>query len=117
MLNAIEQFDASLDATEPEFFDRGIPDLIAYASRFNVDDSAVREAGLRYRYNPTCFLLPPWKPIFHNDSFRGGTFEFYEAFHLSLMEGYRDLGYRFEPLPQVSISSRADHILDHIKQH
>jgi predicted ATPase len=117
LLDSIERFDASIDAAKPVFFDRGIPDLIAYAARFNVDDSAIRAAGNRYRYNATCFLLPPWKTIFKNDKFRGGTFEFYEAFHLSLMQGYRDLGYRFVELPLVSITARADHILDHIKRH
>jgi predicted ATPase len=111
---SIERYEASLDVTSAVFFDRGIPDLLAYAARFGVDSDMIRRAGETYRYNSTCFLCSPWRAIYTKDAFRGGEFEFYEQFHQALIQGYEHFGYRFIKLPFVSVKSRADFIVEQI---
>ena len=90
----------------PCFFDRGLPDLIAYAGRFGVDPTSYIDAAKRYRYASTVFVLPPWKEIFHQDEMRGGTYEQYEAFHARILSAYDHVGYQALLVPKVSLVER-----------
>lgn len=111
---SIEQFDASTNTDGPVFFDRGIPDLIAYAQRFGVDPSEFELAARTYRYNKTAFIFPPWKDIFVNDSERRGTFEMYAAFHDRLIETYQVLRFDLVEVPMGSVDERTKFILEKI---
>ena len=51
-----------LEANEQQnitFFDRGIPDIIAYTDCFNLPAGAEEKASDYYRYNPIVFYAPP----------------------------------------------------------
>ena len=108
---SIDNHAASVGHPGPVFFDRGVPDLVAYAQRFDVDPAPCRQAADAYRYNTICFLLSPWRAIYTKDQWRGGEFEFYEAFHQTLMQAYLAHGYRFVEVPQVSVAQRADFVV------
>lgn len=96
-------------------FDRGIPDLIAYAVRFGVDPSEFELAGSAYRYNSKVFILPPWRDIFVNDDLRKLSFEEALKFHDALGNAYRKLDYELVTVPTVSIQARMDFIMASVK--
>ena len=43
----------------PVFFDRGIPDLIAYAARFGVNEIPFQDSSAEHKYGSKVFVLPP----------------------------------------------------------
>jgi predicted ATPase len=108
MIHSYSQATAHTGIT---FFDRGIPDIIAYlkAAALPVDDryyTAVRQ----HPYQQHVFILPPWKAIYVNDAERWQTFE--EAVHLytTIRETYQALGFTLVELPLAGISHRRDFI-------
>lgn len=47
------------------FFDRGIPDTLAYTNLIRAPISERLESAVqKYRYNKQVFILPPWKEIY-----------------------------------------------------
>lgn len=96
------------------FFDRGIPDLVAYAMRFGVDPEPFEVAAKQHRYNTRVFVLPPWKDIFVPDDLRRKTFDEYLAFHQLIVAAYEELGYRLIRVPFASIEDRAGFVLNEV---
>jgi len=96
-----------LMATPDSFFDRGIPDIIAYlrAAQLPVDEE-YRKAIRTYRYATIVFLLPPWQQIYVQDSERWQTFE--EAIILDehIRAAYDNAGYHIVELPRSTIQDR-----------
>lgn len=95
----------------PCFFDRGIPDAIAYAVRFGVDPTEFTAAAATRRYAREVFILPPWQEIFANDELRGATFDAYQRFHDQINRAYQECGYTLIEVPRDSVERRADFIL------
>lgn len=98
----------------PTFFDRGIPDVTAYAIRFGVDPTDCLRASEPQQYNSHAFILSPWKEIFVTDGFRGKSFEEYFEFHQQITKCYEDAGYLLVEVPSCSVAERADFIMDAI---
>jgi predicted ATPase len=88
------------------FFDRGIPDTLAYAIRFKVPTEKFKQASERHRYESKVFVLPPWEDIFHNDEVRRATFDVYVNFHKLLLDTYSALGYSIIDVPKYSVPER-----------
>lgn len=99
----------------PVFFDRGIPDVAAYAIRFGVDPAACHLAAEGHEYNHHVFVLPPWKEIFVPDALRGKSFEEYLEFHSVIAECYEDFGFKLLEVPFCSIDKRANFVLETIE--
>lgn len=97
------------------YSDRGIPDLIAYARRFDVSDNLFCEAAKTYRYNKSVFMLEPWEEIFENDDLRRLTYEDSLLFHETLVDVYTELGYDLVPVPKVDVVERARFVLEYCK--
>jgi predicted ATPase len=114
MSRAIDTYKQSLASEEIIFFDRGIPDNIAYASLFEVDCSEKKKASLNYRYNHSVFFLPPWEAIFTNDDERKMTFADSQRFSQMIEKAYSDLGYKIVTLPFGSVGSRVRFIIERI---
>ena len=108
---SIEDFEEAKARTGPVFFDRGIPDLVAYALRFGVECEEFENAARGYLYNPTVFVLPPRKEIFVNDNERRISFEGSVEFHLLLTQTYERLGYEQILVPFANIETRASFII------
>jgi predicted ATPase len=68
MDHCIQGFEKFQKNTSSIFFDRGMPDLIHYANRFDVDQTEFVRASKQYLYNVDVFIFPPWEQIFVNDS-------------------------------------------------
>ena len=102
----IELYKSS-NATSLTFFDRGIPDIIAY---LKLADLSVAEnyykALKEVPYHSTVFILPPWKEIYLNDPERWQTFEEAVAIYHSLKETYQSLGFQLIELPKASVVER-----------
>ncbi len=111
----INGFERSKPNIGPTFFDRGMPDLIHYAIRFNVELVEFEKASKEYLYNKTVFVFPPWKEIFVNDSLRGMTFEKSVEFHELLMKIYQRLNYDLISVPFDTSEARSKFILDRVK--
>ena len=93
------------------FFDRGIPDIVAYADRFNIDRQPFVNAAISHRYSERVFVLPPWREIFVTDDFRGRTFEEYAVFHELITNAYQALGYQLVNVPFAPVEERVNFVL------
>ncbi|MCK8520649.1 ATP-binding protein [Aquimarina sp. D1M17] len=117
ILNArIKQF---LDANEKEdrllFYDRGIPDVLAYMDYFDqpYEDSFIHECK-NHKYDHV-FILPPWKEIYISDEERYESFEQAEELHHHLLNTYTRLGYQCTSVPFGTVEERNNFILNTIK--
>jgi predicted ATPase len=95
-------------------FDRGIPDMHAYAKLFRLDETPYVNAANEFRYNRTVFYLPAWQAIYTNDMERKMSFEDAKAFGDSARSIYEKLGYQILEVPRVSLDERVQFLLDRI---
>jgi len=93
--------------TPNSFFDRGIPDIIAYLQTAQLPvDEEYRRAAREHRYAPTVFLLPPWQDIYVQDSERWQTFEEATVLGEHIRSAYERSGYHIVELPCGTIQER-----------
>ena len=96
----------------PVFFDRGVPDVMAYLRLVNLPAPAhVIKAASEFRYNRSVFIAPPWKEIFHPDRERKQDFDEAVRTYESLAFTYKELGYELVELPRVSVDERVQYVL------
>lgn len=91
------------------FYDRGLPDIIAYMRRGSLEVPKKYFAQCNL-YNNTVFIAPPWKEIFVNDDERPESYEDSAEIYKFLNETYSELGFNTVELPKVSIINRANFI-------
>lgn len=117
MLNESIESYLSAFVNPPEkvlFFDRGIPDTLAYSYLINVPISEKLASAVRkYRYNKQVFILPPWKEIYINDNERIQDFEEAAATYDIMFKTYKQLDYKLIEVPKISVEQRASFILHH----
>lgn len=94
-------------ATDRElcFFDRGLPDIIAYLRHAGLTP-APRLFQAARRYTQFVFLAPPWAAIYTQDPERPQTFDDAVALHAQLDRAYRDCGFVVVSLPRASVAER-----------
>lgn len=110
---SIDDFNSVSGATVV-FFDRGLPDCVAYAAVFGLDPGSVLEQASAFRYDSPVFIAPPWKEIYTRDALRRATFQQVEAFHVHLRSAYLRLGYELIELPRTSPRGRVEAIAEHL---
>lgn len=113
----IAQYESTIEATEAlVFFDRGVPDVLAYMDCFNqVYDESFKEACINYKYD-FIFLMPPWKEIHVNDSGRFESFDESLRINDCLAHSYASFGYTVQIVPKDTILNRVEFILKHINE-
>ncbi len=93
------------------FYDRGIPDVLAYMNYFKQEygDEFIK-ACMDYRYDEV-LLLPPWKDIYISDNERLENFQ--EALEINghLEEVYKSFGYHPYIIAEGTVDARISHIL------
>lgn len=112
------QYNSSADFGPDElvFFDRGIPDVLAYMDCFGQTyGPAFENAAVDHRYDHI-FIMPPWKDIHTTDDERFETFEEGVRVYECLADAYTRLGYTIEIVPKMGIEERAAYILDSINR-
>jgi len=114
---SIESFISALvnPQKQPLFFDRGIPDTLAYTKLINIPISKkLVSATRKYMYNKKVFILPPWEDIYITDSERKQDFEEAVATYKIMFETYKHLGYELIEVPKMSVEERACFIIKHV---
>ncbi|MEJ6979529.1 AAA family ATPase [Pedobacter sp. P351] len=100
-------------ASAVTFFDRGIPDIMAYLKAVNMPvDGKYYEALKNHPYNPCVFILPPWPEIYVNDQERWQTFAESAALYRAIKETYLELNFQLVEVPEMPLEGRAAYILD-----
>ena len=94
------------------FFDRGIPDVLAYMAFFNQNYGDTFIKACKDNIYNHVFLLPPWEAIYKSDNERFETFDESKKIHLHLEKIYKSFGYNIIEVPFDSIKNRADYILN-----
>lgn len=97
------------------FYDRGIPDVLAYMDFFKQEYSATNYTQIckEHVYNKV-FLLPPWKEIYTTDNERFESFEEALEIYHHLKNTYTTLGYTCIEVPIGTINNRVNFILENI---
>ena len=93
------------------FFDRGIPDILAYMDYFDQrygDEFVLPSKTLKYDF---IFLLPMWEGIYVADSERFESYEEALQIHDQLWAAYTRLGYVVNEVPKDSVANRIQFIL------
>ena len=116
ILNArIEQYRMTREANEKTiFFDRGIPDILAYMDFFRQTyDSVFNTACETMKYD-LVFLMPPWKEIHISDDERYESFEESVGIYHCIKRIYENFSFNPIIVPKRSIVDRVEFILDQI---
>jgi predicted ATPase len=93
------------------FFDRGLVDAAA-AFQHLTGQPTLDTLAQAHRYHRRVFLAPPWPEIYVTDPERQHGFDQAIAEYHRLIVVYPSLGYDVILLPKVSITARADFVLD-----
>ena len=112
----LEEYEKAKSTKGPVYWDRGLPDLIAYAIRFGVDPTEFEEVARRFSFNKAVFIFPPWKKIFVNDNERRLSFDMSLQFHELVADTYSRLNFNLIEVPLVSPETRAQFIADRSKK-
>ena len=94
------------------FFDRGLPDVLAYMDLFDQpygEDFIKACTSMPY---DKVFILPPWKEIYSNDEGRFETYTEGEHLYQHLTNRYAAFGYDPVVVPTGSITERLDFIFN-----
>jgi predicted ATPase len=110
----IGEYNRMAATTAPVFFDRGIPDMLAYASLFGIDYLPGQNAAREYRYNRMVFFAPAWEQIYTQDEERTVSFEVANQFGDGLRGLYEQSGYDLIEIPCLSVEARVDFILRYL---
>jgi predicted ATPase len=111
---ALQDYNQGMSAPEIQVFDRGIPDMIAYAELFSIDSTSFFKAADQNRYNPTVFFFDGWEAIYTNDAERKIGFAGASMFGQSVRLIYQKLGYQPVNVPLQSIEERTNFILKRV---
>ena len=107
-----QYLNAKASAQCINFYDRGLPDVLAYMDFFNQEyPEEFVKACAGHTYDAV-FIMPPWKDIFHTD---GGRFETYSeavALHDCLIQQYKTFNYNLDLVPLDTIAARAAYIIN-----
>ncbi|GAA4896302.1 ATP-binding protein [Flaviramulus aquimarinus] len=96
------------------FFDRGIPDVLAYMDYFNQQYGNLFTEACQTHVYTHVFLLPPWKSIYKTDNERFETFEEAVKIHNFLEHTYKKFGYNVIEVPFGTIEDRTNYIINNI---
>lgn len=111
----VNQYLESLSlAEELVFFDRGIPDVVAYLDY--IGDSYpldFEHACQRHMYDQV-FLLPPWEDIYISDNERYENFDQARRIHDHLLKTYSRFGYQLTEVPTGTPEDRRDFIINNL---
>lgn len=97
------------------FFDRGMPDVLAYMDYFNQAYGIEFTETCRNNKYDLIFIMPPWEEIYISDNERLETFAEAELLHEHLIMSYKKFGYSPILVPKVTITERISFILKELK--
>lgn len=105
---------ANIHTDKLYFYDRGIPEVIAYMDYRNENvPNKFHAAENHYRYD-IIFYFPVWEAIYSSDNERYESLEEARAIAVYIKKKYKDLGYSLIEVPKVGPTERKDFILNSI---
>ena len=110
-----KQFIEAQNSNEPVvFFDRGLPDIVAYLDYIKSDYGQEFITFCEvYKYDKI-FILPPWKAIYRTDNERYESFDQLLEIHGFLKKWYSKFGYEIIEVHIGSTEERLKFILNRI---
>lgn len=100
---------------ELNFYDRGIPDNLAYLRRDGLRNEELEKQALNFPYERKVFLTPPWRDIYDNDEVRREDFALMLEINEALQAIYRDFGYRLIEIPRAAPEERLQFVKFHLQ--
>lgn len=97
------------------FYDRGVPDVVAYMSYFKQTIGPEFIAICKKHPYDYMFLLPPWPAIYTDDNERFETYEEATEIYHYLKNTYKDFGHTVLEVPFGIVKDRANYILNCLK--
>lgn len=114
---SVESFEQHQKQESVLFFDRGIPDTLAYAHLIHQPIlPKLQHAVQDFRYNPLVFILPPWPEIYQTDSERKQSYQEAVATYDIMLVTYQQLDYTPIIVPKGSPKERANFVIDTLNQ-
>ena len=108
------QFEEGSLEEEIVFYDRGIPDVMAYLSYLDVSFSDIfQQRSMELRYHKV-FMMPPWEVIYRQDNERYESYPQAIRIHEQLLETYVSLGYEVDLVPTGQVEDRVSFILNEL---
>jgi predicted ATPase len=104
--------DADVFENQTVFFDRGIPDVLAYMDYIGDSYPKCFTEVCNGNLYDGVFVLKPWKSIYKIDNERYENFEQAEKIHDCLVKTYRKYNYNLTDVPFDTIEKRTDFILN-----
>jgi predicted ATPase len=112
----VQLFERVAERTRPVFFDRGIPEALAWARVRGQPLPAHHRAAMeRHRYARAVFVAPPWPEIFRTDAERRHSYDDALREYPETLAAYREAGYDLIEIPKAPISERADFIVARVR--
>ncbi len=112
-----QQFD---DAIKQElalvFYDRGMPDVLAYMDYFDQPYTSDFLHACKTKRYDAVFLLPPWEDIYVQDNERLESYPQATEIHEHLYKTYSGLGYKVMEVPFGTVEERLAFILNHLDE-
>ena len=110
-----QYMDADAIKADIAFFDRGVPDVLAYmdfiGDRYPV---SFTETCKNVVYD-TVFILKPWEAIYTVDNERYENFEQALQIHDCLLNTYKNYNYQLIDVPFGTVENRTNYILEVLK--
>ncbi|UWX56262.1 ATP-binding protein [Maribacter litopenaei] len=115
IMGRLEQFNKAVKIKkELIFYDRGIPDVLAYMDYFKQDyNQDFKNVCQANRYDEV-FILPPWEEIYEQDNERLESYPQAVDLHVHLEETYGSFGYKINEVPFGTVAERLNFILNRI---
>lgn len=107
----ISEYKNNSERNEVVVFDRGIPDIIAYADLLQTAKGMSEKAAEELRYNKHVFMFNGYEEIYTNDDERKVNFQTANNFGMELRKKYKDLNYIIVNVPLLTVDERADFIM------
>lgn len=111
-----DQFKAGHDNRQLYFYDRGVPDSLAY---LEADEKVVPENYISIastcQYYAKVFVTPPWKDIYIKDKERWEDFNYATKVHECIIKYYQELSYQIIEIPKLDVDKRVDFIINTIE--
>lgn len=104
--------DADKSADPLVFFDRGLPDVLAYMDYIGDSYPHYFIEICKTNLYDGVFILKPWKTIYTSDNERYENFEQAEKIHDCLVSTYKKYQYDLIDVPFGTVEKRADFILE-----
>jgi predicted ATPase len=111
IINEKVKIETRLPAKTLIFFDRAIPDSIAYFNIASLDPKELMKKSRRFRYKKI-FLFE--RLDFEKEPIRSEDEILAKRLDILLEQAYRQVGYEVDRVPVLSVQKRVQYVLDHL---